>query len=146
MRTLSLLDGHTVTYFISAHEITAGRYAEFQYYQTQDAGIGSDSAAVEQHFASLSARLAAAQEDPTQLVLAADELALLHYNFQFMRTRFHPKHLSFGVLIQAVDGQPATDLSEVGLTDLLARLSIYGLTQGQLEDGLEEFVKKKVRS
>lgn len=146
MQTLLLQDGHTVSCFLSIHEITAGRYAEFQHYQAQDAGIGSDEEAVNRHFANLTARLVAAQHDPAQLGSAADELALLHYNFDYMRQRVNCKQLSFGVLVAAVDGQPTTDLTEEGLTALLARLSSYGLTQGQIEDATNVFLKKKPRN
>ncbi|WP_151086854.1 hypothetical protein [Hymenobacter baengnokdamensis] len=146
MRTLTLDNGHTASFYLSAHEITAGRYTEFQHYQMQDAGIGSDEEAVDRHFASLAARLAAAQADSKQLVYAADELALLHYNFQFMRGRDQPGQLAFAVLVGAVDGIPTTDLSEEGLKALISRLSSYGLTQGQIEDARAEFLKKKLRN
>ncbi len=146
MRILTLQDGHTASVYLSAHEITAGRYTDFQHYQARDAGIGSDEGAVNRHFANLTARLMAAQNDPEQLALAADELALLHYNFNYMRTRFNCKQLSFATLVAAVDGQPADDLSEEGLSALVERLSSYGLTQGQIEDTTAEFLKKKPRN
>lgn len=143
MRLIPLKDGHSASLFFSADELTARRYNEFQHYLVQDTGIGSDENAVQQHFGSLAARLAAAQTDPEQLALAADELALLHYNFNFMLGRTQNKQLSFAVLVGAVDGQPTNDLSEEGLTALIARLSDYGLTQGQIQSAVAEFVKKK---
>lgn len=146
MRQLPLNDGHTVSLFFSAAEIPVGRYTEFQYYLTQAVGIGSDSDAVEQHFSNLTARIAAAHNNPEQLAPAADELALLHYNFNFMLGRYQPKQLAFGVLVGAVDGQPANDLSEEALSALITRLNDYGLTQGYVEEAVEAFVKKKPRS
>jgi hypothetical protein len=146
MRVLELNGGHTASLYLSAHEIPAGRYTEYQHYLVQDAGIGSDEGAVERHFGNLTARIAAAESDPKQIALAADELALLHYNFEFMRQRVNCKQLAFGCLVGAVDGVPTTDLSEDALTVLLARLSAHGLTQGQVEDAVAEFQKKKSRS
>jgi hypothetical protein len=146
MRTITLNDGHIASFYSSAHEIPVGRYTEFQYYQVQDAGIGSDEGAVDRHFGNLSARMAAAQADPEQLGPAADELALLHYNFQFMRDRYQPNQLAFAVLVGAVDGVPTTDVSEDGLVALVTRLHGYGLTQGHVEDSTAEFLKKKPRS
>lgn len=146
MRTLTLNDGHTVSFYLSAYEIPAGRYTEFQHYQAQDAGIGSDDEAVDRHFSNVTARLMAAQTDPEQLGPAADELALLHYNFQFMRDRYQPKQLAFAALVGAVDGMPTTDLSDDGLSELVTRLSGYGLTQGQIEDATADFLKKKPRT
>lgn len=146
MRTIILNDGHTASFYLSAHEIPIGRYTEFQHYQVQDAGIGSDDEAVNRHFSNLTARLMAAQTDPEQFGPAADELALLHYNFNFMRVRFQPKQLAFAALVGAVDGQPTTDVSEEGLSELVARLGSWGLTQGQVEDATADFLKKKPRT
>ncbi|MGI4736477.1 MAG: hypothetical protein ACRYG7_14980 [Janthinobacterium lividum] len=143
MHTLTLTGGHTASVYLSAHEVPIKHYVEFQYYHMRDVGIGSSTADVERHFANLFARVGALANDPEQLGLVGDELALLHYNMNFMIERDHPSHLSFGALVAEVDGQPHTDLSEEGLTSLLARLADYGLTRGQVEDTVGAFLKKK---
>jgi hypothetical protein len=143
MHTLTLTGGHTAFVYLSAHEVPIKHYVEFQHYHMRDVGIGSSVADVERHFANLFARVGALASDPEQVGLVGDELALLHYNMNFMLERHNPGHLAFGALVAAVDGQACTDLSEEGLEALLTKLAEYGLTQGQVEDTIASFLKKK---
>jgi len=144
MQTVPLGDAHHVSLYQSIFELPAGRHATMQQYLVQAAGIGSSIGAVQRHFEQLAALMVAAQQEPHRLGEAADELANLHYNVQFMLEKFDPTQLAFGCLVAAVDGVPVTDLSEQGLKELLLRLSAMGLTQGQVSELLTD-VKQDFR-
>jgi len=64
---------------------------------------------------------------------ASVELENLHYAFHFALSQFSPTQLAFGVLVATVDGEPVADYSEKALTQLVKRLSSYGLTAGMVE-------------
>lgn len=139
MRKIDLADGHAVSVFTSIYELTAERYNEFQCYMAQATEIGSDEGSIEQHFARLGDFIG-----HERTAEALDELALLHYNFNFIRVRFNPLQLGFGLLVAKVDNEPCTDFTEDGLTALIHQLSGYGLTQGQITEAVE-IAKKKVQ-
>jgi hypothetical protein len=139
MRKIDLADGHTLSVFASIYELTAERYNEFQCYMAQASEIGSDVNSVEQHFARLGDFIG-----HERTAEALDELALLHYNFNFIRERFNPLQLGFGLLVAKVDNEPYADFTEDGLTALIHQLSGYGLTQGQIEEAVDA-AKKKVQ-
>jgi len=140
MRTLPLADGHIVTLYQSMHELPAQRHSEFQCRLVQAAGIGSTMADVNKHFERLAQFMAAGRSAD-----AADELAHLHYNFNFALEQFSPETLAFGCLVAAVDGQPTpAKCEDDGLQELLNQLSGWGLTAGLVEDICQE-VKKNFR-
>ncbi|HEX8656189.1 MAG TPA: hypothetical protein VF690_01570 [Hymenobacter sp.] len=140
MRDLQLSFRHTCTLYQSIFELPEARRIEFNCYMLQETGIGSSFASVQQHFASVMAFLAADRRTE-----AADELAVLLYNFNFMLEKFSPRSLAFGCLVAAVDGVPVTDYSETGLTTLRDQLSRYGLTAGMVEEEVAA-VKKNFKA
>jgi hypothetical protein len=138
MRTVPLPTGAALRLYSSIFELPAGRHSEFEYWLVRGAGIGAGGVAdIERHFAQTTALLGAGETEK-----AADALALLHYAFAQSLERFNPQHLAFGCLVAEWPvGVPFTDVSEEGLTHLVAELSAAGLTQGLVQDELE-FVKK----
>ncbi len=136
MRLIALASPHTVELYQSIFELPASAHLEFKCYLAQELGIGADTASVERHFQALAAFVAAGQTTE-----ALDELAHLHYSFQFQLEQFSPASLAFGCLVARVDGQPVTDRSEAGLTRLRAQLSGWGLSAGMVAEELET-VKK----
>lgn len=141
MRTVALTKPHTCTVYESIFELPEGRRIEFNSYLVQDLGVGADYASVERHFANVTAFLAAGQAAE-----AIEEVANLHYNLNFMLEKFSPQSLAFGVLVAEVDGVPATDLTESGLTALRDRLSALGLTAGLVEAEVATVKKNCKRS
>ncbi|MCC3156426.1 hypothetical protein LJ737_04210 [Hymenobacter sp. 15J16-1T3B] len=140
MKTLALTAPHTISVYESMHELPVLRHAEFQVYRLYETGIGGDDGAISRHFAQLHQFLAAGRVDD-----AIDQAANLQYAHDFAVDRFAPNSLAFGCLVAAVDGEPATDLSEAGLRALLARLDGLGLTVGHVQEVVDA-VKKKVQS
>lgn len=137
MRTVPLPAGAPLRLFSSIFELPAGRHSEFQYWLVRGAGIGAGAGDIERHFHTVSAFLAAGDTEK-----AADALALLHYAFGDTLDKFSARHLAFGCLVAEWPlGQPVTDLTEAGLTQLLEQLSAAGLTEGMVTTEVEE-VKK----
>lgn len=139
MRELTLSHSHSVTLYESIFELPEVRRLEFNCYLAQEMGIGADVPSLHRHFSSVTNFLASGQ--PAE---AADELAQLLFNVQFMLEKFGPQSLSFCVLVAQVDGIPTADYTETGLTALRDRLSSYGLTAGQVETEVAT-VKKNFR-
>ncbi|WP_345114416.1 hypothetical protein [Hymenobacter algoricola] len=140
MRTISLHDGHTVDLYQSMHELPAQRHSEFQCRLVQAGGIGSTMVDVTKHFERLAQFLAAGRTED-----ATEELAHLHYAFNYCLEQFSPASLAFGCLVASVDGTAtATKVEDDGLRQLLDRLSGWGLTQGMVEDICQD-VKKNCK-
>jgi hypothetical protein len=139
MRLLTLPQGTTCLLYQSIFELQAGRHSEFQHWLVRDAGIGSDTASLEQRFSHTTSLLAAERTHE-----AGDALALLFFGFNDMLDKFSPRQLAFGVLVGEVDGKPRADFSEEGLRRLIDELSAAGLTEGMVVDEVNE-VKKNCR-
>jgi len=141
MRTLTLPGGTRVRLFQSIFELSATRHNELQHWLVRGAGIGSGVGAIDRHFSTVTAYLAADKREE-----AADALALLHYAFAETLAQFSPKHLAFGVLVASVDEVPCQDFSEPGLEALLATLSELGLTEQMVTAEVEDVKKNWQRS
>lgn len=142
MRTVPLRPGTSLRLFSSIFELPAGRHNEFQYWLLRESGIGSGAQAIDRHFHTVSAFLAAGETEK-----AADALALLHYAHGETLDRFSSQHLAFGCLVAEWPlGQPFTDLTEAGLTQLRDALSAAGLTEGLVQEEVERTKKELRRS
>jgi hypothetical protein len=139
MRLITLPDSHTVLLYQTPQELPAGLHSEFQHWCLRAAGIGSGPGAIDAHFATTGALLAAGRVEE-----AADALALLHYSFNDSFDNFSSRQLAFGCLVAEVDGQPWTDRSETGLQRLLALLSSLGLSEEMVATEVAD-VKKNWR-
>lgn len=128
MRHILLNGGHHIDLFETVHELPARRHLHLNAYLVQDAGIGATPADINHRFARLGQLLAAGKSQDAQT-----ELENLHYAFYFALAQFSPAQLAFGVLVAAVDGQPATDYSESALGRLVQQLSEWGLSAGMVE-------------
>jgi hypothetical protein len=137
MRTITTPKG-SLQILESIKELPIDRYSEFQKYLLQDAGIGSDIEAVYKHFEKIDIFLAS-----DKIQDAINERTNQHFNFFFMLNKINITHLSFAVLVYAIDNQPITDYSETNLLLVCKRLGELGITHEQLTSVLEE-VKKKL--
>ncbi len=102
-------------------------------YLLQDAGIGSDMQAIDDHFKSLDAFLGGGKIEE-----AKQERENLRFAFYTMLQEVSYKALAFGCHIFSIDGVEVTDRSEEALTVMLDSLP---LSMTDLEEILTE-VKK----
>jgi hypothetical protein len=137
----------------SPRELPINRYADFQKFLIQAAGIGSDWAAVEGHFARFFRMQAGAfYEDATR------EAYNLYTNFHLMINKIDIESVAFGCLVDSITTYPdpkdrdkrevekITDYSEQGLIDLCRRLGEYGLTKELVSEIVSDVKKKSIQS
>jgi hypothetical protein len=134
----------------SPRELPINRYADFQKYLIQQAGIGSDWAAVEAHFARFFRMQAGAfYEDATR------EAYNLYTNFHLMINRIDIESVAFCCLVDSIthnkkkgekEVEKITDYSEQGLIDLGRRLGGYGLTKELVSEIVSDVKKKSIQA
>lgn len=90
-----------------------------QRYLLQDMGIGSDMQAIDDHFKSLDAFLAADKLDD-----AKKERENMRFAFYTMLEQVNYKSLAFGCHIFSLNGVEITDRSEEAITELVGGLDI----------------------
>lgn len=90
-----------------------------QRYLLQDMGIGSDMAAIDEHFKSLDAFLAAGKIED-----ARAERQNQRFAFYTMLEGVNYKSLAFGCHIHSVDGVEITDRSEEAISELVDSLDV----------------------
>jgi len=137
MRTLNLKGGK-VQIWESCKELPARRWNDFQKYLIQQIGIGSDIADVERHHNNLFQFLAAGKIQEAQ-----NESFNLFQNIVYTIKNINIQHIAFGCFIYSIKGKPISDYSEANLIAVIDKLSDMGLTQGHVEDILDD-VKKKL--
>ncbi len=111
--------GQKIVLYSSIKEMPIKLYNLTQRYILQDMGIGSDMPAIDEHFRSLDAFLAANKVDD-----ALKERENMRFNFYTMLEQVNYKSLTFGCHIFSVDGVEITDRSEEAITTLLNTLLI----------------------
>jgi len=135
-------------------ELPINRYADFQKYLIQVAGLGSDWASVEQHFSRFFRLQAGAfYEDATR------EAYNMYQNFHLMINKIDIESVAFGCLIESIthykkgskNPEDATvekiaDYSEQGLIDLTRRLGAYGLTKEMVSQIVSDVKKKSIEA
>lgn len=136
----------------TSKELPINRWADFQKYLVQVAGLGSDMSAVEGHFQKIF-RLQGAgfHEEVTR------ELYNLYSNIHLMLNKFDIDSIAFGCLVDSIthykdrkDPKSAhiekiEDYSEEGLKALTLRLGEYGLTRAHVQEIIEDVKKKSIR-
>lgn len=121
------LNGQTLVFYSSIKEMPIKLYNLTQRYILQDMGIGSDMNAIDEHFRSLDAFLAANKIDD-----AKKERENMRFAFYTMLEQVNYKSLTFGCHIFSVDGVEITDRSEEAITELLNTLTISFEQAGEI--------------
>lgn len=148
MRTIELPGNKSITLRVTAKELPIDRYADFQKYLVQAAGIGSTMGHVEEHFGRLHRFIAAQQSQE-----AAREAYNLHLNLHLMLNKIDIDSLAFCALVDSIETQEGekktvekiTDYSEDGLVRLSGRLGAMGLTRLQVEEIIADVKKKSIQ-
>lgn len=140
MRTLNLKGGN-VELYEGVKEMPVHVFAEFQKYLVQDGGIGSTMDDVTRHYGNLYKLLGAGMAAE-----AATESYNLYQNLYLAINKINIGHISFACFVHSIKGAPLLDHSETNLRATSVRLGKMGLTQGQVEDILEDLKKKLIPS
>lgn len=135
MRTTNI-GKHVVTLYDGIDELPMQRFHKYNKCLLIDSGIGSDLSDFDRHIEK--AMLYAKSKTPE---LVIPELENLRHNVYFIQSGISPKHLSFAVLVQKIDGKPCNDLSDDGLAHVLELLG--DAPNDELTAQLEA-VKKKI--
>lgn len=127
----------------SIKELSAGRYLEFIKYLIRDAGIGSDYNDVFKRFSKLHNFI-----DNDKKEHSLRELNNLYQTFFLIIAGLSPKHFAFAINVSSIKfpGIPEKtqkDYSENSLQETIDNLDAAGVTQGDIEEWLED-VKKKL--
>lgn len=134
-------------------ELPINRYADFQKYLVQAAGLGSDMTMVEEHFSRFFRLQAGAfYEDATR------EAFNLYQNIHIMLNKIDIESVAFGCLIDSITHftgskkledatvEKITDYSEDGLVTLANRLGEYGLTKEMVSEIVSNVKKKSIQA
>lgn len=121
-------------------ELPINRYADFQKYLVQAAGIGSDMAEVNAHFSRLHRFIGAKLTDE-----AAREAYNLHYNIQLMLNKIDIESIAFACLVDEFAGEKITDHSEQALLDLCNKMGKAGLTKEMVSEIVSNVKKKSIQ-
>lgn len=133
-------------------ELPINRFADFQKYLVQAAGLGSDMGHVEEHFGKFFRLQAGAfYEDATR------EAYNLYQNIHLMLNKIDIESVAFNCLVDSIthykdikkpetkEVEKIVDYSEQGLIDLARRLGEYGLTKAMVSDIVSEVKKKSIQ-
>ena len=131
------LAGHKVRLFDSIDELPIVRFHKYNRFLLVDAGIGSDISDYDAHVERVIAYVSKGDIDNFK-----KEFENLRQNLFLIMAECSPKFLSFACLVESIDGQPQTDLSQEGLQKVLNMLG--GASKGDVTEVLSS-VKKKNR-
>lgn len=136
MRDVKLTDEVTLTFYESIKELPITASKRMSTYLVQDAGIGADMEAVDEHLGRLTHYLAAGRTDD-----AVEEVKNLRYNLFVMLMGMDHKSMALMCLVHSVNGVPVKDYSESGLQRMVDMIG--DTPSGELAALLEE-VKKNL--
>lgn len=135
MKVLNI-GSNTIAYYQSTQELPIGLYSKFNGYLMQDSGMGSDFNSIGGHHEKLYTFHKLGNEEAFE-----QEYTNLQYNLIHILEGITIEHYAFACLIQSINEETNSDYSEAGLKRVIDKLHSTGLTQGQLNQTLEE-VKK----
>jgi len=135
------LPGGKVSVYENIKEFPIHVFAEFQKYLVQDAGIGSTMDDVTRHYSNMYRLLGAGMTAE-----AATECYNLYQNLYMALNKINIQHVCFVCFVHSIGGQVLLDYSETNLKATAARLGKMGLTQGHVEELLEDLKKKLIPS
>lgn len=130
------LAGHKVRLYDSIDELPIVRFHKYNRFLLVDAGIGSDISDYDAHVERVIAYVSKGDIDNFK-----KEFENLRQNLFLIMAECSPKFLSFACLVESIDGQPQTDLSQEGLQKVLDTLG--AASRRQVTEELSS-VKKKI--
>lgn len=128
---------NVINVYESIKELPIERHHEFQKLVLQDLGIGSDLDAVAKHF-SVFHNLLVNNKSGDALMEAKN----LHNAFFYILEGINIKSFCFVVMVESINGEKFNDLSESGIKKHIKKISQSGLTQGMVDDVVEDLKKK----
>lgn len=126
---------HKVKIYDSIDELPIIRFHKYNKYMLIDSGVGSDLEDADGRFVRAMKFI---KSDPE---LAIKELQNLRQLLHLISETINPTHLAFATLVAEIDGEPRTDLSDTGLSEVIR---ILGEAKKGWIDWLLELVKKKI--
>ena len=126
---------HKLKVFDSIEDLPIVRHHKFSKLMLIDAHIGSDITDFDSHAERIIRFIKANKPE-----MAEKELLNMRQNIFMVQSETSPKHLAFAALIQSVDGEEVTDLSDDSLKAVLAKIS--DVTVGEIDKLIEECKKK----
>lgn len=137
MRTVKI-GKHDVVLYDSIDELPMRRFHRFNKMMLVDSGVGSDLSSVDAHLEKIKAYIATKKND-----LAIVEVDNLRTNIYLTISGISPKFLAFATLIDEIDGEKVTDISDDGLQRIVNKLDDVAMTE--LNEKFDS-VKKKIES
>ena len=130
------LGRHKVRMYDAIEELPIVRFQKLQKYVLIDAGVGSDIEAFDRHVEKMRRYMGQGKAD-----LAQQEMENLRQCVFMIQTEASPKMLAFAVLIESIDGEKVTDLSDDGLRGVIRKLNGESY---RAATSILEAVKKKI--
>ena len=127
---------HDVSVYDSIDELPMRRFHRFNKMMLVQSGVGSDLTDVDTHLERIKAFIATKKPD-----LAINEIENLRTNIYFIMQDISPKFLAFAALVDEIDGEKVTDISDDGLTKVVEKLA--DTTIAELNKEFDS-VKKKI--
>lgn len=137
MKTIKTQSGGVIKIYESARELTIERYTDFQKYLAIQSGMGSDMQSCIARVSRLEAYLL---DDKKEDCLTEVENLKNCLNAVFSGVGYYT--IAFAVLVAEINGKPCRDLTLSGYQSVISELKEMGISQGQVEDEVED-VKKK---
>lgn len=136
MKVLQLKRGKVVLYD-SIKEMPIDLFAAFQKYLIQDLGIGSTVEDVQKRLGTLYKYLGA-----KMIPEAGQESANLFQSIFLAINKVTIRHICFACWVHSIDDVEVTDYSESNLLRVRDQLGRIGVTQGMVNEILEDLKKK----
>lgn len=111
------IGGHRVRLYDAIDELPIVRFQKMQKYILIDAGIGADIAAFDRHCDKARRYLAQGKTD-----FARQEFENLRQCVYFVQSELNLGHRAFAVMVDSIDGEKVTDISDAGVEAVLKKL------------------------
>lgn len=134
MKTVTI-SGHVVVIYDSIEELPIGRFHKYNKYLLIDSGVGSDLNDVTVHIDR------AYKYIDTNKDMAKTELQNLKQAIFLINETICSKHLAFAALVESIDGEMITDISDESMKKVVERLAN---AKTNWIDRFLESVKKKI--
>lgn len=137
MRLITTQNGTKIKIFSSAKELTIDRYTELQKQIIISATIGDDAQSAISSVEKLKDFIEDGKYEDSVI-----QCKNLLQSLKFATYRQSCTSAAFAVLVAEIDGVAATDITTDGLLFTIEKLKESGITQGELEESVEELKKK----
>lgn len=130
----------TVKLWQSPKELPIDRFADFQKYLGQAAGIGSTLGSVYGHIHTTGQLIAGDKKEQ-----AIQELQNMAYNISIMVNRLNIHHIAFACLVNEFDNRKIIDYSEEAMNKLCKEMGAAGLTHDMVMETLSVVKKNSIQ-